>query len=126
MVESRLLLVALAELSEPGAEASDRALLDGAEGVTPVLVPGALGSAPSLLISRLGPTHWKGIESVFTQTRSPDHALSKPVHGQEPWDSPRVPGFIRMHPRALRGGLAPSNGRPNLSQQPWVSLSLWG
>ena len=34
VAESRLLLVALAELSEPGAEASDRALLDGAEGLS--------------------------------------------------------------------------------------------
>ena len=65
-MESRLLLVALAELSEPGAESSNGALLDGAERVTLVLVPGALGSAAPLLVSRLGSTHWKGRESEFT------------------------------------------------------------
>ena len=66
MVESRLLLVALAELSEPGAESGNGALLDGAERVTLVLIPGALGSAAPLLVSRLGSTHWKGSESTFT------------------------------------------------------------
>ena len=65
-MESRLLLVALAELSEPGAESGNGALLDGAERVTLVLVPGALGSAAPLLVSRLGSTYWKGRESVFT------------------------------------------------------------
>lgn len=60
VVESGLLLMALAKLSEPGAEAGDRALLDGAERVAPVLVAGALGSAAPLLVSLLGPAHWKG------------------------------------------------------------------
>lgn len=97
VVESGLLLVALTQLSEHGAEASDGALLDRAEQKTQVLVPGALGSAASLLISRLGPTHWKGIESTFAQTRSPGHTLSKPGLGQGPEASSRVPGFTRIH-----------------------------
>lgn len=99
VVESGFLLVALSKLLEHGAEARDGALLDGAEQKAQVLVPGVLGSAASLLISRLGPTHWKGIESTFAQTHSPGHTLSKPGLGQEPQASSRVPGFSRIHPR---------------------------
>lgn len=57
VVESGLLLMALAKLLEHGAEASDSALLDSTERMALVLIPGALGSAASLFISLLGPTH---------------------------------------------------------------------
>ena len=69
MVESGLLFMALAKLSEHEAEASDSALLDGTERKAPVLISGPLGSAASFLISCLGPTHWEGREHVFLKPR---------------------------------------------------------
>lgn len=93
VVKSGLLLVTLAKLSEHGAEARDSALLDGAERMAPVFIPGALGSPASFLISCLGPTHWKGIESTFTQIRSPGRTLSEPdwTGSPGPHQSPQLP-----------------------------------
>lgn len=123
VVESGLLLMTLAKLSEHGAEAGDGALLDGAEGVASVLVPGTLSSAAPLLIRGLGPAHWKGVESVFTQTHSPGHMPSKPGLGPEPWDSPRVSQFTWIHPRGLHGSSEPRKGRagPALASSPGLA-----
>lgn len=104
VVESGLLLLALAELLEHGAEAGDHALLDGAQRVAPVLVPGTLSSAAPLLVRSLGPAHWEGVQGTLTQTGSPGRAPSRSGLGPQPRHSPRTPRFGWICPHGWNGG----------------------
>lgn len=67
LTESPLLVLTLSQLLEPGAEARNGALLDGAERMSSIFIPCTLGSAASLLIGCLGATHWKE-ETVLSQS----------------------------------------------------------
>lgn len=114
VVESGLLLVALAELLEHGAEAGDRALLDGAQRVAPVLVPGSLSSAAPLLVRGLGPAHWKGVQGALTQTGSPGRAPSRSGLGPQPPALTRKPTiWLDPPPRAEWRAIPPGGGSPD-------------